>query len=780
MKRKILSMMLVLCMICASVAAMPIALADEEATSYDPVLYWDISNVPDDTAGNAAVAISGTRNVVSTGWYTSAATTDEGLDVYHTFKNGKYVYDPSANEGKAANSNLFYHQHFGRDKGSLTDDVPGFGTGIYTLRVPFKILNALGGSLTFNLHNGDTRTSIGQVNYAGALYNFQTKMFITPKDTIKVGNEHIVEFVIDNTAEEATVITTYLDGVKCQYSTNVNEITLSKIGYIQNFCMNFKSHANGLWNSTGYEIGNIALYEGNLYEEATITASANQILLPEAGKTVKLQINASAAVELAKAYTGVSLSADGSLIVDGSAANDSSIAADGKITIVAKHPAALKGTELDIPVSTIYHDIDNTPDSKYPEKFGTADTWHLVNKATNIAEDTDGNKFMQSAYKVAEDGTMEDSHNKYTYKSYVLPTGLSGRVVLDMDYRVPFGFHPNLDADGNPTNKGGAAQIRFYTTKKVDLLNINHCESSSIPGYYFYTFKDVYAKTEGRAIPEYVEGEPHRTTGAWQKLTFVFDYDLDTYSILLNGNVITANQSFDVSTISSLRIGGQWDNLRVYNAPHTAPVAYNLAVTDAGEDKVAHGSYSYYSIPGYADECSILKWYIADSADSESWTFVGDGEDYPVKPEDVGRYLKFAVQPASGESLTGVEFLSSPVRVTDAQIDVYSPVLRVNGDAQGKLTAGKVNTLTYSVSITNYTDSDKEIMLLAGMYDADELLAPDCDIATLKSGETRTFSIEVSAECTVENLNSAKARVFLWTGNLSPVEIPFDLPVVTK
>ena len=35
----------------------------------------------------------------------------------------------------------------------------------------------------------------------------------------------------------------------------------------------------------------------------------------------------------------------------------------------------------------------------------------------DVTEDTDGNKFMQSTYAVATDGTMEDSQNKHTYKT---------------------------------------------------------------------------------------------------------------------------------------------------------------------------------------------------------------------------------------------------------------------------------------------------------------------------------------------------------------------------
>jgi len=223
--------------------------AQEESVSF----IWDFDKLYENNGAYNKVAVSG--------WYTSASD-NEGEQIAYTVQNDNFVYDTAVNTGKKMSSSGYYHFHFGKGSGSLTDIMPGFGTDIYTITVPIKFERSFGNSLRIVNHLSSGKFQIIKIRNDGFLES--TSGEIISDSALEFGEMYYLDIVIDNTDSEHTYLTYYLNGSLCTDESGKSQFSLAKSGcrYIQNICFNFYPSVSNKWVDMRVEMADVVMQNG--------------------------------------------------------------------------------------------------------------------------------------------------------------------------------------------------------------------------------------------------------------------------------------------------------------------------------------------------------------------------------------------------------------------------------------------------------------------------------------------------------------------------------------
>ncbi len=136
--------------------------------------------------------------------------------------------------------------------------------------------------------------------------------------------------------------------------------------------------------------------------------------------------------------------------------------------------------------------------------------------------------------------------------------------------------------------------------------------------------------------------------------------------------------------------------------------------------------YVYYHESGKTEADTVYGFEMSDSKDG-GFTQVSEGTKEYVIPEDAaGKYIRFFVTPKDELGVVGDTVYSSVVRIgkkTDISVK-ESKITDSKGNDIAKLAAA--DEINADLTLQNETDTDKEVVVLCGIYDKDDKLLANC------------------------------------------------------
>lgn len=181
--------------------------------------------------------------------------------------------------------------------------------------------------------------------------------------------------------------------------------------------------------------------------------------------------------------------------------------------------------------------------------------------------------------------------------------------------------------------------------------------------------------------------------------------------------------------------------------PKINPYASDVKITNAVIGKKITGSYKF-NCKLYDEKDSEKAIYVSDSENGQ-FTKLADGTSYTVKPEDLGKYIKFGVTPKNTEGVSGKTVYSAATKVVrpTGELSFASPVsVKVNGADAAKPGVG---TNAFSGSLANSGSSNVTVNVVAATYktvgEYKYLTGSKVVSKAIEGGKTADFTVEITA-----------------------------------